>query len=408
MCCKLKSQFLKFHRPLRVFTFECHPLINDNKMNKRRFLVLGMLLFVLATSCQDQRSDSSFNIKVRDEIGSTPKDLVLSGFGTKTQYIKLESTPDVSLRHIQKLQLTDDGIYLSDRKGLYLFDFQGRFLNEVGNIGNGPGEHSGNIRFAVNESANEIYIYNILKNIMVYDRVSGLFLREFPVEYNVSEILVPQPDRIALFTWDTDRVRVILMDTNGNILEKITNSSRDEIAGNVSAYATAWQQKDMLRYLYIYNDTVYSIDEHFNRQAFALLKLENNVSRSELTVMPEIVNYPDLLAVSRVTENDRYLFLWVQKGIQGGVKQDVSYMIFDKQTNQLDLVMGLKNDLDGGVDFWPHWISNGTMIDYRHAHAILDYVNESQSNGTELSPEFLQMANTLNEEDNPVLIMVRQ
>jgi hypothetical protein len=380
-------------------------------MKNKILLKVVILILLFGCSCQDNKHKITSIIKVRKEISKSQKELALSILGAEIKYIKLQATPDVSLRHIQKLQMTDDGIYLSDRKGLYLFDFQGRFLNEVGNMGNGPGEHSGNIRFAVNESANEIYIYNFLKNIMVYDRVSGVFLHEFPVEYNVCDILVPQPDRIALFTWDTDRVinpyEVILMDTNGNILEKITNSSRDEIAGNVSAYATAWQQKDMLRYLYIYNDTVYSIDEHFDRQAFALLKLDNNVSRSQLTVMPEIVNHPDLLAVSRVTENDRYLFLWVQKGIQGGVKQDVSYMIFDKQENNLDHVSQIKNDLDGGMDFWPQWISNGTMIDYRHAHDLLDFLKDSKSNGLELTPEFLQLTDSLHEDDNPVLILVR-
>ena len=384
---------------------------NINQMKNQILIKILILILLFIYSCRDNKPENNLTINVRSEISSTPKELALSDFGAKIEYIKLKPKPDVSFRHIQKLQLTDKGIYLSDRKGLYLFDFQGEFVNEIGRMGNGPGEHSGNIRFAVNESAKEIYIYNFLKNIMVYDKETGLFLRDFPVEYNVCEILVPQPDRIVLFTWDTDRVvnpyEVIVMDTLGNILAAIANNSRAEIAGNVSAYATAWQYKDILRYLYIYSDSLFTIDENFERQIYASLKFENSVSRSQLSVLPEIVNHPDLLTVSRVTENEQYLFLWVQKGIHGGIKQDISYMLFDKHTNNLNKVSQIKNDLDGGMDFWPHWISNEIMIDYRHAFELLDYLHESQKKGIELSSGFLRFASTLNENDNPVLIMVR-
>ncbi len=387
--------------------------LSHKNMKKSAFQKIWVLFFLFFNyACHETKTNNEFfSLRVRDVINEKPAKFYLYKLSDSIEYVRLETTPVVTLRFIQKLHITNQHIYVSDRKGLYKFARNGEFIEEIGRIGSGPGEHNGNIRFAICEKNNEIYVYNNLTNIIVYDLNSGFLLRDFLVENHACNISILGEDKIALLTWDPDiglgLDEIVLFDRNGEKTDVIRNSHRSRVSGNVSAYASEYKMNDELRYSYIYNDTMYSIRSDFTRYPYAVFQLKNKIMRHELKVLPNEINHPDLLAISRISESNQFLFLTVQKGIYGGIQQELTHMVFDKNSNELKPVNSFINDLDGGMDFWPKWISNGIMVDFYPAYSVIDHHKNNISDKFSPSLSFTQLVENLNEYDNPVLVLIK-
>jgi hypothetical protein len=68
---------------------------------------------------------------------------------------------------------------------------------------------------------------------------------------------------------------------------------------------------------------------------------------------------------------------------------------------------GMVNDLDGGLAFWPRRVYNDSvMIDYLDAYEIVEYY-ENHSEDASMKPFFRDMAENLNINDNPVLVVTK-
>ena len=86
--------------------------------------------------------------------------------------------------------------------------------------------------------------------------------------------------------------------------------------------------------------------------------------------------------------------------------------IFDKNTGKLILLnqpvkhkyLGFRNDLDGGPCFWPKYISaEDEMVTWWTADEFLDIYGQLSNPSAELK----SIAEKLNSDDNPVLMVVK-
>lgn len=81
------------------------------------------------------------------------------------------------LRGIVKMQECEKGLYVLDASNaLFLFDNRGRYLRQIGGVGNGPGEYRAISDFVVNPVSQSIYVLEFtVQGIYVYDGVTGRF-----------------------------------------------------------------------------------------------------------------------------------------------------------------------------------------------------------------------------------------
>jgi hypothetical protein len=61
---------------------------------------------------------------------------------------------------------------------------------------------------------------------------------------------------------------------------------------------------------------------------------------------------------------------------------------------------GFKNDIDGGMPFWPEVVRGGKMYQYIDAATFIEAAEKSNS------PKMKEVAATLTEESNPVVVEV--
>lgn len=109
-----------------------------------------------------------------------PQELSLTDFGEKLTYIPLE-TLDKSLINLgsnSKLIVTDEYIFVGEiGRPLLCFDrSNGKFLRNIGNIGQGPGEYTGSTDAQVDAEAKRIYIRSAASSYHCYD-FNGKFLQ---------------------------------------------------------------------------------------------------------------------------------------------------------------------------------------------------------------------------------------
>ena len=118
--------------------------------------------------------------------------------------------------------------------------------------------------------------------------------------------------------------------------------------------------------------------------------------------------------IERVLDDDSFLFISLtEKGLDG----DIINSLYNKRTKKLKLLKngGMLNDLDGGISFFPQkTLKDGEqLIDWKSAEEFrdeilsLDYDAQKAKYGERFDKVY-QLANSLKEDDNPVLIIAKK
>lgn len=105
--------------------------------------IIMILMFLLFLSCNKHEKDESFNtITIDPDIYQHYIDLspILED---SMEIIKLETSTDCLISDITKLEFKDDKIFILDRDGkkMFVFSNKGKYLYNIGELGNGPGEY---------------------------------------------------------------------------------------------------------------------------------------------------------------------------------------------------------------------------------------------------------------------------
>lgn len=367
---------------------------------------------------QQNRNDDLMNLgNIRKTIQGNETELFLSGLNKKVRYVPLEKREDVLLARINKIYLINDFIFVSDNQSVFQFDINGRFIKQFGGIGRGPGEFIAPIRFSVDPLREEVMIFSTITNrLNVYNMLTGdfKFYRDLP--FFVSNFGAFSNGNRFFFTQEFLSIipsfsinEVYFSDTGINLVDSIGNPLRMNIMGNSVGYVSYFLLEDKVYYIYNYRDTLYQISPEFERTPFAVFNLQNELSRDNLEIFPvegQTV-FPDFLWISRIVGNSDYLFVDFMKGFTGGDTYNPIKLVFDKNTQNSFVTQGFTNDIDGGLSFWPRWVSNGALINYFHPHEMIDYYNKTRGRKTH-AEAFVKLVNRLNEYDNPVLMILEK
>jgi hypothetical protein len=389
-------------------------------MKKKQTLTLITLLLLLGGSCsnrQDQQKDGIYELDVRAALSGGHSDAVLSGLAPAIRYVPLETTEKSFLQGVNKVLLHRDHLFVSDNQRVMQFDVQGNFIRQVGRIGHGPGEYSGSIRFTVNAQHDEVVVCMTgPRRVLRYDAATGAFKGDFGLGFLVSDLLAFPGGNLAFFSREISGSfgpleinEVIITDAHGMVADSVANPGRESNRTNSAGYASVFAHQDDLFYVYNYRDTLWRISSNPYKTPYAVFVRGNSLDSDALTFQAtDQVQFPDYVWVSRLVGDQRFLFALVNKGFLPRPPEDdpnVHRMVYDKQSGRLFTTPGFANDIDGGPDFWPRWISQGMLIDSYLPHQIIEHYQQTRGSVAH-GPGFASLAESLNENDNPVLMLV--
>ena len=136
-----------------------HNLFTDTNM---KYLLLLSILLLYA--CSGQETENKTKVFIFKENNDFDINNIVS-----YKFIPLETTDSCFISNIKQVKMINNKIYINDNgEKLLVFDQSGKFITQIGNKGNGPGEYQLICNFHIDEAKNMITVADIMQARVVY------------------------------------------------------------------------------------------------------------------------------------------------------------------------------------------------------------------------------------------------
>jgi len=407
-----------------------------------------LLFLALIVSCSCGRKSTDNTIKPDSVLGidllSEPEYEItgLSDIAENIEYIPLQTMENSLIgAYTLKIPNIGDRIYIQNGgfKGEILcFDMNGKFLFKISSEGRGPEEYDFITDFDVSSdnkiltilsgSTRKLVSYGISDTGFTF--LKSITLKE-PAPWRVS--IVPETDKVfmSIPSWlGTEPALSLLINASGDTILSRPNSYKFEriqtgragtrsIEGKFLTYTTG----DLVCFKEDFSDTVFYVDARNS-----LFKPRIIFDTHGTSFTPEMRGGSEKLKdnsttyIPKIFETSRYVFcLYYTVNMEQKIVNPFGFF-FDKRTNSKykfdvgeDRKIKLRDDLGGGPDFTIEYnenrCSNGRLFSYAESLALKKYIDsevfkEAKVRDPNKKSDLKRLADSLDETDNPVLIVV--
>ena len=431
---------------------------------KKIILFISTFLYLTACSNRNLVSEKPTGefpvIDVISNIGQFQR-LYMSDFFSSIELIPLDIDRDYLIGGDPVVMISDSLIIISSiyqhgsvppPRNVFVFDRSGRFVNQIGRRGQGPGEYRGMTNFFLNTDRTSVFI-NDWRVILEYE-LDGTHIRTFPVprENNHPPNYVVYLDNnlfLGVMSYFEGVVhRYLVFDGEGNLLQSIlTSVYRDILASERNAWFLVKPPffiDGRASVKEFANDTIFTVTKNglvpsfvFNLGNFAYpLGEVNTEGRREIVPIPPMQSQ-QFIRVNQIMGTSNLIFytlsvplslprpnptrpepnpIFPERYIQHDRRIDGVFditqntnMLFDTHQEQ----RGFINDLNGGLSFFPrYYAENGELVDIWFPEDMLDILTDEYfATKTIKDPEAHQrlraVLRNLQFDDNPVIVIAR-
>ena len=390
-----------------------------------------LFIILLFNSCTSVNSRKEKLTVIYIENSINNYELVnLSDYASDLKYIQLETNDSALIGAIANIVYECNKIYISDQsESIYVFDSEGKHLKSFNKKGRGPGEYSRLVNFFINPDNGYLYIITS-QALLCYDKELN-FVREIEKPENdlflISAKLIA--DDIFAMVLNGKRHSIQIVDGKSKNVYYQKSAEWESLGNNYMAKFTLFnmfQTAEELRYLSVFNDTIYSFTDDYKEKPAYYLNYGKYREPEPVTV--EDFGSMDLNFVSllSIRESDELIFMYIflrglckepvisyatnPDGSRREIRSNTAYAVYDKKMNEVKFLlqpikglMGFADDLTGGVPFWPRYVnSNNKLISYLTPQKIKNFAESNDTAGESIK----NLASKLTENDNPVIIIV--
>lgn len=387
-----------------------------------------LLIFVLQYSQINAQTPEIIDVEsaIKHE-----KALSFDDFADEIEYIPLETTDYNLIGNIDFIKTTRASIFVGtfNPDALYHFDRSGKFLNKIGKKGRGPNEYNYLFKIGLNEIKKEVYVFGSGPPKLLIYNFDGTFKRD------LNDIIYPSKIRNEFQAKPFEELEFIYEDYfivpqcnfngttpysyevyshDGKLIKmavkpiQFTMNSTLSIMNEFSYYTFGsifFIKENLL------NDTLYEVTPSLKFQPKYIF--DEGKYRTPVEFRKDFVNFIEkkefkYIQLRQIFESERYVvfFFIFDKSDRYGY-----YDKFLKETYTFP-TKGIANDYDGGPEFEHVYQKNNELIGSVNAMDLIAHVNSTEfKNSTPKYPEkkkeLEQLAKHLDENDNPVLILVK-
>lgn len=371
-------------------------------MSMKLVLLVTLLLGITFNPIQAQEKLDLYGHK------DQAKKCNLSMIADQVVYIPLETTDNSLLGEQLEIFYGANDIFVGDPNNtlFYRFDKQGKFLNQIGKKGEGPGEYPSAIHFYVDETESTVSIISPkTRSLYQYD-YAGRFLRK--ISFSESPwMIAKQQDKFLFYNQRFNRIS-----DNPSVSELFLADAEGKIAGQLP---TTIQDKsmDMLLFespfFYVYNQKTYYKNPLLD-QVFEVKSPLQLVPAYEIYTGPQKRTKEDLRNPKNLLQQ-----LSVRNIVETGSLRLIVFAyqdrfhnaLFLKSTSELIHVKnrypGFVEDLAGGPDFTAYWMSSSNqpvLLSLLTAERI-----EQQADQFKKVADKYPALTDWNAENNPILVV---
>ncbi|MCX6223541.1 MAG: 6-bladed beta-propeller [Bacteroidia bacterium] len=354
-------------------------------------------------------------INLAKEIDGTAVNL--SSIADSIEYIPLETTDSSFIGQIMDIQLTKDYIFVQDRilDRLLVFQRSGKFLNQIGRAGKGPGEYHCLFTFTTDRDGQNVYLYTTSHRVLHYTvynsyvntiiTLCGRFDYMSMID-SLFLLYIARPNRITC-----DGYSYFFIDKSAKVINKGHKIDPATIGESASvSYSSNYRYKDMECFWEVGFDTIYSLDRDFKLlPRYTLLlgkKIAEKTDLSSRTDFDQSIR-GGALTIFSLREAGNFLYFNVVKDskITQLIYFNDSGKLFDIGSSNTG---GFTNDIDGGPGFSPSFIGNPSyLIDIKFLDSFQESVKRQETTPNKLNNPSLKILSRINEYSNPVLMVVK-
>jgi len=393
------------------------------------------LFFANCTHTAKKVEDSNIvEIDITANLSDTRK-INLSAIASGIEYCVLELdkkclvTPDMSFYASNDYIVTiNDAAYLGITPVCYVFERRtGKFVRQISGMGRGPGEYLNIISSFWDGEKEQISVLGS-NGMYIFYNLDGTPSHQAKRFENRFGFVAFGDFYVAHLTniLGDNTIRIAFYDKTGALIDSIPNNRFWKKTQTWSAWSRdGWLYTfdSNLYFKDLYCDTLYQIKDFELHPRYLFntggLAVPYEIQEGGRYFSPEIrrpgtVNrYEKYVNIMKILESNRHLYFTVdyrkqlypaiydkiEKKIQ--IMSPVSYPIPPPGDERVPLC-GFENDLDGGLPFWPQQIISGKEMMCIYAAEELLELDVSKITDEKLK----NVLNSLNEESNPVVVIV--
>lgn len=187
-----------------------------------------MVFTIACTSKKENTHNDIVNIYFQEKNNT-----ILSEKNIEYYFIPLETTENNLIGDIHRIEVFDSLIFLLDNKQrkLLVFNINGKFVQQIGNNGNGPGGYVYPMNFFINKNKKIITIADVGQNMLLNYSLDNYQYISAQKTFNFSDCVLLSDNNIAwndINGFDLDkRVRYFLKITDSNLHDKAYHNNAD-------------------------------------------------------------------------------------------------------------------------------------------------------------------------------------
>lgn len=399
--------------------------------SKMIYILLDLLLFACNSKNPQQvvsdipKKNSFYTVNVPD-LWKNKREIFLSEIAESIEYIPLETSNESLIGNVLDVQLTDDYIFISqrirDNKPLLQFDRSGNFIRQIGKIGRGPEEYVAMRGFSIDRDKEIIYVLASYNGKVLSYSFDGDYINSFKFPQSYGPIVWSKDSSFICYQESVNGTEENIFEER-NTHNEITQYVRNTFfwqhklnffaGGSSSKKKVFYRLNNKLHFKSSYNDTVYTYDkDKIIPKYFLDLKDFRLPDQLRVEVTGESVKSPHYYWISP-KETSRFIFIYYCTYTRGQLSSD-GLITFDKvfrssfSANKPIFV----NDLDGGPEFYPEYVSDSLAICSESALNMKRILNKADTTNktTKLKEQLILLKykfKDLDESDKPIITIVK-
>ena len=349
----------------------------------------------------------------------------LSMIGNEIEYIPLETKRESVLSMFTMISISDHYIFVTDRRDIHQFNRDGNHVRKIGSRGRGPGEFQDQIirGINVNDILNQLIVVEHYTHVFNFD---GKHIKQFRNDTlgNLERVLPWNNNQFIYYYtnlpkyMNPNEYSLIVLNEYGEFIKSFKNYHKriQERTYSFFNFAPFYLFQNVIRFKEFGVDTLYIIqNEKFI--PYAIFDLGNRAMPTDIYI-PDFSRTDEVFGryqgkhwlVNIVEDNDNF-YLFFHNGIGLSLRG-----ISQKSTSKTLILENnaFQNDIDGGLPFFPKYVYNDSiLVDWIDAFDLREHV--LNSNVAEMRrlygqkfDDLLKLANSLDDESNPILVIVKK